>query len=92
MVKIVEQTVDKMKMMIIQSFSIPFRKIDQEEFLGQYIDDANNPPEWVLDDRKHFREKLDKNKNGMLEREEMKKWVRRSFCNYLQTQATNIKR
>ncbi|XP_066928056.1 calumenin-A-like [Clytia hemisphaerica] len=51
------------------------RKIDQEEFLGQYVDDANNPPDWVLEDRKHFRDKLDKNKNGMLEREEMKAWV-----------------
>jgi len=51
------------------------RKIDQEEFLGQYVDDDGKPPEWVLEDRKHFNSKLDKNKNGILEREEMKAWV-----------------
>ena len=43
--------------------------------MGQYVDDTNNPPDWVLEDRKHFRDKLDKNKNGKLEREEMKAWV-----------------
>lgn len=51
------------------------RKIDQEEFLGQYVGEDGKPPEWVLDDRKHFNSKLDKNKNGVLDRDEIRAWV-----------------
>lgn len=51
------------------------RKIDQDEFLGQYIGEKGDTPDWVLEDRKHFKDKLDKNKNGILERDEMRAWV-----------------
>ena len=57
------------------AFILNFRKIDQEEFLGQYVDETGNPPEWVLDDRKHFKDKLDLDKSGVLERNEMRAWV-----------------
>lgn len=50
-------------------------KIDQEEFLGQYVDESGNPPDWVLEDRKHFKDKLDLDKDGVLNRVEMRVWV-----------------
>ena len=46
------------------------------EFLGQYSDDEDSePPDWVLDDRKHFAETLDKDKSGELERDEIRDWI-----------------
>ena len=60
---------------VILCSNLNFSKIDQEEFLGQYVDESGNPPEWVLDDRKHFKDKLDLDKSGVLERNEMKVWV-----------------
>eukprot|EP00794_Sanderia_malayensis_P015719 gene15719-17304_t len=50
------------------------RKIDLKEFLGQY-NDENEAPDWVVQDRKHFRDTLDKNKDGFLDYEEVKAWV-----------------
>jgi len=49
--------------------------IDLDEFLGQYLDDNGNPPDWVMEDRKHYQDTLDTDKSGVLEREEMSKWV-----------------
>jgi len=49
--------------------------IDLEEFLGQYEDDDGEAPDWVVEDRKHFKESLDHDKSGVLERKEMKEWI-----------------
>lgn len=47
-----------------------------DEFLGQYVDDdKDEPPSWIIDDRKHFADQLDHDKSGLLERAEMRAWV-----------------
>ena len=50
------------------------RKIDEKEFLGQY-NDKTDAPEWIIEDRKHFIETLDKNKDLVLDYAEVKAWV-----------------
>lgn len=52
------------------------KNIDLDEFLGQYVDDdKDEPPSWIIDDRKHFADQLDHDKSGLLERAEMRAWV-----------------
>ncbi len=45
-----------------------------KEFLGQY-NDQTDAPEWIIQDRKHFADTLDKDKDGVLSYEETKAWV-----------------
>ena len=45
-----------------------------KEFLGQY-NDQTDAPEWIVQDRKHFIDTLDKNKDGVLDYLEVKAWV-----------------
>ncbi|XP_002162407.1 calumenin-A [Hydra vulgaris] len=51
------------------------RLVDLNEFLGQYVDDRTNPPDWVVEDRKHFAKTLDLDGSGKLDRNEMRNWV-----------------
>ena len=55
-------------------FSVSFRDITVNEFLGQYHD-TKEPPAWVVRQRKEFHEKFDKNKDGKMDREEARQWV-----------------
>jgi len=50
------------------------RRINMKEFLGQY-NDQTDAPEWIIEDRKHFIETLDHNKDGILDYVEVKAWV-----------------
>ena len=40
-----------------------------------FPDEVDDALDWVIQDRKHFAEKLDKNKSGVLEWDEVKEWV-----------------
>ena len=55
-------------------FEFPYRFITVDEFVGQY-GDKDNAPAWVERERKEFASKFDKNKDGKLNREEVRDWV-----------------
>jgi len=52
-----------------------------EEFLGDYKPEEEtekgkeNPPEWVAEEEKRFKEDYDMDQDGRLDREELKKWI-----------------
>ena len=52
--------------------------ISEDEFLGDYKDPEDTTgedPEWVAEERKRFHDDYDKNKDGKLDKEEMKLWI-----------------
>lgn len=52
--------------------------ISLDEFLGDYRDPENaeaDEPEWVKEETKKFKEEYDKNKDGKLDKDEVKLWI-----------------
>lgn len=65
-------------------FYIIFTDIDRDkdgfvslkEFLGEYTEeDGSETPEWVNEETKRFNEEYDKNKDGKLDKDEVKEWI-----------------
>ena len=47
-----------------------------KEFLGEYTgDESSETPEWVQEETKRFNEEYDKNKDGKLDKDEVKQWI-----------------
>ncbi|CDI98589.1 calumenin [Echinococcus multilocularis] len=51
-------------------------RIDLEEYTkDMWVDESQSPPEWVKTEQQQFRETRDKNKDGYLDREEIRAWL-----------------
>lgn len=50
--------------------------VSLKEFLGEYSEEEGaETPEWVSEETKRFHEEYDKNKDGKLDKSEVKEWI-----------------
>lgn len=50
--------------------------VSLKEFLGEYTEEEGaETPEWVNEETKRFNEEYDKNKDGKLDKNEVKEWI-----------------